>query len=164
MFLLLAVAVPFLLPAQSNMSSSDSKFVTEAASGGMTEVKLGHLAERNGNATAVKDFGHRMVADHTKAGNELKDVADKENFPLPTAMSAADRATYEKLSKLQGAEFDKAYADAMVRDHEKDVAEFDRESRTGENDGVKAFAARTLPTLKDHLRQAREMLKTVASS
>jgi putative membrane protein len=139
----------------------DSQFAMKAASGGMGEVKLGQLALDKGSNSAVRDFGTRMVTDHSKANQQLKTVAAQSNMTLPSDVSKAEQATYERLSKLSGADFDKAYAREMVRDHEEDVAEFQTESMSGKNDALRDFAARTLPTLQSHLQQAREMQKTV---
>ncbi len=99
--------------------TSDHHFATEAASGGLAEVKLGHLAEERGSNPAVKEFGKRMVTDHSKANDELKSVAMHENINLPSNPSSADQAEYDRLSKLSGKQFDDAYAKLMVRDHEK---------------------------------------------
>ena len=159
--LVLFAGAPALVFAQS---SSDSKFASEAASGGMTEVKLGELAQQNGASTAVKDFGRRMETDHSKADDNLKQAAEKAKISLPTNMSAEDQATYDRLSKLHGAAFDRAYAQTMVKDHEQDIAAFEKESRAGKDQTIKSFAQETLPTLKEHLHLARQMEKTVSAS
>ena len=136
---------------------ADEEFAKKAAQGSMAEVKLGQLAEEKAQSEEVKKFGKRMVEDHTKANDRLKEVAMKENIQLPTDVDPKDEATYEKLSKLSGPEFDKAYARDMVKDHEKDVAEFRRESTNGRKPELKQFAAETLPVLESHLKQARQM-------
>jgi putative membrane protein len=143
---------------------SDTTFAKKAAQGGMAEVKMGQLAREKGTADSVKKFGQRMVEDHTKAGDELKQAAVHENITLPNDLSAKDQATYGALSKLSGAAFDRAYARDMVRDHEEDVAEFTKESTGGKNAAIKDFATQTLPTLQDHLKQAKEMRQNVAVS
>jgi putative membrane protein len=144
-------------------SASDATFAKKAASGGMAEVKLGQLAQEKGSSSAVKEFGKRMENDHSKAGDQLKDVASKNNINLPTDMDKKDQATYDHLSKLSGAEFDRVYAQHMVTDHEQDVEEFKNEASTGKNPDIKRFASETLPTLQDHLRQARQMEKSVSA-
>lgn len=136
---------------------ADDEFAKKAAQGGMAEVKLGQLAEEKGQKPEVKKFGKRMVEDHTKANDKLKEAAMKDNINLPTDLDSKDEAEYDSLSKLSGAEFDKAYAKHMVKDHEQDIAEFRREANTGQKDSVKKFAAETLPTLQSHLREARQM-------
>jgi putative membrane protein len=143
-------------------SANDTMFAKKAAQGGMAEVKLGQLAQQKGTAESVKKFGARMVEDHGKAGNELKQVASAEKITLPADVSAKDKATYEMLSKLSGAAFDRAYARDMVRDHEEDIADFSKEIGGGHNPAVKDFATQTLPTLQDHLKEAKEMRQNVA--
>lgn len=141
---------------------SDSTFAREAAEGGIAEIKFGQLAEEKGSSQEVKDFGKRMVTDHTKASDQLKADAAKEKFTLPTDMSKRDQMTYDRLSKLSGSAFDRAYARDMVRDHRADVAQFLTESKNGKQDWTKDFASQTLPTLREHLKQAEEMLHKVA--
>ncbi|HEX4378531.1 MAG TPA: DUF4142 domain-containing protein [Candidatus Acidoferrum sp.] len=142
--------------------ASDTMFAKKAAQGGMAEVKLGQLAQQKGTAESVKKFGARMVEDHGKAGDELKQAASQANITLPTDISSKDKATYEMLSKLSGAAFDRAYARDMVRDHEEDIADFNKEVNGGHNPAVKDFATQTLPTLQDHLKEAKEMRQNVA--
>jgi putative membrane protein len=142
----------------------DAHFATEAAQGGMAEVKLGQLAQEKGSNDSVKSFGQRMVDDHSKANDKLKEVASRESITLPNDLSAKDQATYDRLSKLNGAAFDRAYARDMVKDHETDVAAFQKEANGGKTDSLKSFASETLPTLQDHLKQAKEMMKNVGGT
>ena len=130
----------------------------------MAEVKMGQLAQDKGTSDSVKKFGQRMVEDHSKAGDELKKAAAQENITLPDDVSAKDKATYDALSKLSGAAFDRAYARDMVKDHEEDVADFNKEASGGQKPAIKDFASQTLPTLQDHLQQAKEMRQNVAAS
>jgi putative membrane protein len=141
---------------------SDADFVKAAAEGGLAEVKLGQLAEDKAQTQAIKDFAKRMLTDHTKAGDDLKTIASKENITLPAQLDAKDQAVYDRLSKLSGKAFDRAYARDMVRDHLTDVAEFRHEASDGKDSSVKSFASATLPTLEDHLKQARENLRSVS--
>jgi putative membrane protein len=137
----------------------DHTFMMKAAEGGMAEVQMGQLAQQNGQSQEVKDFGQRMVTDHTKANDQLKQVAQQENVTLPTSPSSHDQAEYDKMSKLHGDAFDKAYSKMMVSDHKKDIAEFQREASAGSNPQVKNFADQTLPTLQEHLQLAEKMNK-----
>jgi putative membrane protein len=150
--------------AKSRPAMGDAHFAKEAAQGGMAEVKLGQLAEEKGSSASVKSFGKRMVDDHSKAGDKLKEVASRESITLPNDLSAKDQATYDRLSKLNGAAFDRAYARDMVKDHETDVAAFQKEANGGKTDSLKSFASETLPTLQDHLKQAKEMMKNVGGT
>jgi putative membrane protein len=138
-------------------SSSDRTFMQKAAQGGMAEVELGKLAEENAQSQAVKDFGKRMVDDHSKAGDELKQVASQQGVTLPADLSAKDNATKHGLSQLHGDAFDKAYMNDMVSDHRQDIAEFKHESTAGRDPQVKQWATQTLPTLEEHLKMAEQV-------
>lgn len=139
--------------------TSANEFMTEAAQGGMAEVELGRLASTKAQNASVKQFGQQMMADHTRANNELKQLAEKKNVTLPTDVGTTHKATADKLSKLSGAEFDKEYVEEMVKDHEKDVKAFQTQADSATDADVKAFAVKTLPTLKMHL----EMIKSIQS-
>jgi putative membrane protein len=140
------------LLAQSPMTSAaDTKFAMNAAQGGMAEVKMGQLAASKGSSDFVKQFGQKMVDDHSKANDQLKAVAAKDNMTLPTDLNAKDQAEYDKLSKLSGSAFDKEYERTMLADHKIDVAAFKKESMSGKNPDLKSFAGDTLPTLQEHL-------------
>jgi putative membrane protein len=150
--------------AETGMSIADKKFVRDAAQGGLAEVELGQLATERASSDDVKKFGERMVDDHTKAGEELKGIATSHGVPVPQRLSTKDQMTVDHLSKLKGPQFDKEYMADMVKDHTKDVADFQRESNSGMDSDVKGFASQTLPTLQDHLRQAKEIARTTSDT
>ncbi len=150
--------------AKAAQGGSDAVFVRQAAEGGLAEVELGKLATQKATSDDVKKFGQRMVDDHSKANDQLKDVASKKNITLPADLSAKDKATRSRLEKLSGAAFDRAYMADMVRDHTKDVAEFQREAKSGKDADVKGFASATLPTLESHLQEAKSVDATVKGS
>jgi putative membrane protein len=141
----------------SNMSSQDHKFVMEAAMGGLMEVELGRIAAQQGATDAVKQFGQRMVDDHSKANTELMTLATSKGMTLPTELDEKHRAHVTKMSAISGAEFDRAYGKRMLSDHNKDVKEFEKQSTKGGDPDIKAFAAKTLPTLQEHLQMARTL-------
>lgn len=141
------------------LKSADTTFAMKAAQGGIEEVKMGQLAAEKASSPDVKQFGQHMVDDHTKANDDLKSVAEKEGMTLPTDMNAKQKAMYDRLSKLSGAQFDHAYVRGMVQDHEVDVKEFQQESSAGKDQGIKDFATRTVGTLQQHL----EMIKSIQS-
>jgi putative membrane protein len=147
---------------RGNAPYADEKFVREAAEGGMAEVKLGQLAEEKGQSEEVKKFGQRMVQDHTKANDELKQIGSQEGINLPTDVSRTDAEKYDRLAKLSGPEFDRMYAQEMVKDHEKDVTEFKKASTAAQKPSLKQFAQRTLPTLESHLQEAKQMSAKVS--
>ena len=143
---------------------SDSPFVTKAAHGGVAEVELGKLATQRASSEKVKQFGQRMVDDHSKANNELKSLAASKGMSVSSSMDSESKSTKKRLSALHGSAFDKAYMEDMVKDHEEDVAEFQKEADQGTDSDMKSFAAKTLPTLKEHLRMAQDTLETVQKS
>lgn len=135
---------------------ADDDFAAKAANAGKMEVELGRVANKKSRNAAVKTFARRMVTDHTRAGNKLKMLGLKKHMTLPPKMDAEGHEAMQRLSGLQGMEFDRAYMEMMVTDHEKAVAEFETESQSGADADLKAFAATTLPTLKLHLQLARD--------
>jgi len=147
----------------ASSGSEDIEFVLDAAKGGMAEVELGKLAAERAQNAEVKKFAERMVNDHSKAGDELKSIAQSKGIRLPEQIEAKDRALITRLSKLNGAAFDRAYMQAMVSDHVKDVNAFKKEANAGRDQQVKSFASNTLPTLEEHLQHARQA-RTAATS
>jgi len=115
------------------------------------------MATEKGSNQAVKDFGQKMVDDHTKANDELKSLATSKNMMLPSAPNAKEKATIDKMSAMSGAAFDKAYVRDMVMDHKKDVALFTKEANSGTDSDVKAFASKTLPTLQEHQKMINDI-------
>jgi putative membrane protein len=141
----------------SGAMMADHKFAMEAAMGGMMEVELGRLAAQKGASDEVRQFGQRMVDDHSKANEELMRVASSKGMTPPAALNAKHQAEMQKLSALSGEKFDKEYVKMMVKDHKKDVGEFEKEATRGADPDVKAFAAATLPTLREHLQMIQRI-------
>jgi putative membrane protein len=129
----------------SSLSEKDKTFMKKAAKGGMMEVAMGQVAEQKAQNEDVKSFGKRMVTDHGKANDELKSIASKKGFQLPTK---------EHTSKWTS---DKAYIDMMVKDHEKDLAEFKGEANSGSDPDVKKFADDTAKVVQEHLELAKDI-------
>lgn len=144
-----------LAPGASPQPTGDNAFMTEAARGAIAEVELGRLAATKAANGEVKRFANMMVKDHSAANAELKDLASKKGVTLPAQMDPANQAKVEELRGKVGAEFDRSYIEAMVDAHEKDVAEFERQSVSASDPDVKAFAAKTLPVLKKHLESVK---------
>ena len=140
---------------------SDQAFMKEAAIGGMEEVELGNLAKQKASSNDVKQFGERMATDHGRADADLKQVAQRKSVQLPTALDAKHKATVDRLSKLSGDAFDKAYMKEMLSDHKSDVKLFKRESTSAKDSDVKSFASKTLPTFEDHLKLAQDTASKV---
>jgi len=142
--------------ASSMMTATPESFVKDAAEGGMAEVQMGKLAATNAKDPDVKAFGQMMVTDHSKANDELKALAQKKNYQLPADIGS-HKSDMDDLSKEKGADFDKDYVDQMVDDHETDVKNFQRQAENGTDPDVKAFAAKTLPTLQKHLDRIKQI-------
>ncbi len=152
------------MPSSNEMTNSkvstmtgDTGFMTKAALGGMAEVELGKLAATKAQSAEVKQFAQKMVTDHTKANDELKALAGEKNFSMPVRLDTKHQAVLDKLSGLSGAEFDKAYVEAMVADHAETVATFKSEADGGKDADAKAWAGKMLPNLQMHL----EMIKGI---
>ena len=140
-----------------SLNSQDSKFLMEAAMGGLMEVELGRVAAQKASSDAVKQFGQRMVDDHGAANTELMSLATSKGVTLPTALDEKHQKDVTKLSAMSGADVDHAYMKMMVSDHVKDVAEFEKQSTKGTDPDLKAFASKTLPTLQEHLKMAKSV-------
>ena len=149
--------------AESMVGKSDKEFLTKAAQGGMMEVQLAQMAQQKAVTQEVKDFGKKLEQDHTKANEKLKEIAKERNVDLPSDIGAEQQSHVSKLSNLSGAEFDQAYMNMMVKDHKKDIKEFEKEANRGMDSSVKEFASSTLPTLKEHLDMAQQINSSTRS-
>jgi putative membrane protein len=143
--------------AGQKSSNPDAKFAMEAANGGLAEVEHGKLASAHASNDDVKKFGDRMVDDHGKANDELASILKQKGMNPPTSLEGKHKSLEDRLSKLNGPAFDKAYIAAMVKDHTEDVKEFEKESKDGKDPELKAFAAKTLPIIQDHLKMAKDI-------
>lgn len=139
------------------VSSSDRSFAMKAADGGMAEVKMAELALSKTTNDEVKQFAQRMIDDHSKANQELMSIASTKGITLPAEPSAKHKAMMNKLSAMNGANFDRAYIKHMREDHKADVALFEKQSNAGRDADLKAFAAKTLPTLKEHKMKVEDL-------
>jgi putative membrane protein len=152
---------------QGKVASGDEKFMRKTAQHGRAEVELGKLASEKATTPSVKEFGARMAADHGKANEELMQLAQQKGVTLPAEPDAAHTSARERLAKLTAEAFDREYMQLMVRDHDADVREFDRQSKSAKDPDVKAWAGKTLPVLKEHQVKARELaasMKTATGS
>jgi putative membrane protein len=154
-------------PADQKAASAknpDSRFVMDAAHAGMAEVELGKLATQKASKDEVKKFGQRMVDDHSKAGDELKSIAQGKNMTWPTEVDAKHKAVADRLTKLSGDAFDRAYMQEMVEGHRKVAAMVRTESTSGKDPEIKAWAAKTLPTVQEHLKEAQDIARGVVGT
>jgi len=132
------------------VDKDDADFAVKAANGGMAEVAMGKMAQQKGMSQEVKDFGAKMVTDHTKANDNMMALAKQKNITLPAAISNDEQKKMDDMGKKSGKDFDKAYVHEMVDDHNKDVKDFEDASKNLKDADLKAFATTTLPTLKMH--------------
>jgi putative membrane protein len=139
------------------MSPQDKEFVIKAGQAGMAEVSAGQTAAEKGRSADVKAFANRMVQDHGKGNEELRELATVKGLALPTELAEEHKQAADHLSALSGSAFDQQYMKHMVDDHTKAVADFDKASREAQDADLKNWAAKTLPTLQDHLRQAKDI-------
>jgi len=149
--------------APRKASNPDQKFAEQAAIGGITEVEAGKMAQTKASAAPVKSFAEHMVADHTKANDQLKQLALSKGVMLPTSPDRSHARDLEKAGKLQGADFDRQYMKMMVADHKKTVSLFEKEAKNGKDPELKAFASTLLPDLQKHLQMAQTTERDVKS-
>jgi len=155
-----ALALAFIAAGSARAEDKafdDAEFVKKAASGGMAEVAMGQLGAKMGQSSGVKQFSETLIADHTKANQELMAAAKAAGLTVPPAIGAEEQKHIDMMKEHKGADFDKAFADHMIKDHEKDIAEFKRASTEAKDPNIKAFATKTLPTLQQHLEMAKKL-------
>ncbi len=162
----LAVAALAFVPAAlaqnaNRLTPGDTAFAEKAAQGNMAEVRLGDLAQKKAESPDVKAFGKRMMEDHTRLNHDLQAVAGPSGVTMPTTPGAKEQEQYNRLSQLSGAAFDHAYMRDMLADHRADISAFRREADDGTNPEMKAYAAKSLPVLEEHLKLAETTMHNV---
>ncbi len=135
------------------LSQKDVSFIQKAAGGGQQEVENGKMAEKQGKSADVKRIGARMVADHTKANKELTELANRKGVTFNTRGVRAQN--------IGAADFDRQYLKLLEMNHKNDIAEFQKEAKSGDDRDVKAWAAKTLPTLQEHLAMVEDAMRKV---
>jgi len=143
------------------LTTLDQKFVRSAAADGLLEVELGRLAQERGGGGEVKRFGERMVQDHAQLNAELQRLAAARSVTLPPKLTRDREALLAEIGRLTGADFDQAYAKQAVADHQRAVTSFDQQALTGRDAELKAWAAKVLPMLREHLQAARALSPNV---
>jgi putative membrane protein len=168
------------------LSRSDEKFIKDACLGGLMEVHMGKLGVQKAQNAQLKQYAQRLIDDHTKANTELKQLASSKGLTLPdshegisSTTESADRtqvrekadaeshkehAAIKKLEGLSGTEFDREFVRLAVNDHQKDIKEFEKAAKNADDTELKSFAAKTLPTLREHLQQARSLQSQVSAT
>jgi putative membrane protein len=153
------IAVAQAAAAKSKTASHPAAhtFMAKVTQANLAEVEMGKLGAERGQSADVKKFAQQMVDDHTKANQELQDLAQKEGATLPTYTDKAHQAAKARIEKLSGDAFDRAFAAQMVKDHQAAVTLFRTQARSGQDPEVKAWAAKTLPTIEEHLKEAQAL-------
>jgi putative membrane protein len=151
-----------LHPGRQSKDSTDHHFVLEASVGGLTEVRLGKMAQHRAASQKVKNLGERMVTDHSKSNDELVAAAKKDGIQTAeTTLEAKQKGQIDRLAGLSGKDFDAAYLRTMLRDHEEAVQKFREEAKSGESPHVKDFASKTVPTLEKHLAMVEKLAESM---
>lgn len=148
----------------TGLKDDDNDFAVKAANGGMLEMEVARLAREKAQSNDVKEFAAMMLKDHQMANEELKALAGRKNITLPARLGDDEQKHVDELAKLSGAEFDKKYVDLMVDDHEEDVKLFKEVADDAKDADVKAFAAKTLPKLQQHLERITTIEKNMKNS
>lgn len=155
-----ATAMNPAMASTSAMANGPNSFAAKAAQGGMLEIKLADIALQKSHNSQVKSFARRMQHDHTQANQKLKQAVGS-NQQLPTTLSPEQQQQVDSLQSKSGSAFDKAYADTMVQDHQKDISEFENAQNSAPTKQLRDFASQTLPTLKEHLKLAQQLQSKV---
>jgi putative membrane protein len=148
----------------NHFSMVDKHFLKAAAQGGLAEVKLGQLAADKGGTDAVKEFGNRMVKDHSALNDAMKPFVEKAGLTVPTKLSVKNEALYDRLNGLHGAAFDSAYIASAVKDHVADQADFAKEAASTKNEDLRDAVKQGDQTIKIHLAMARKLSSTHGKS
>jgi len=139
------------------VSDQDREFANKAATGNLAEIELGRVAAQRAARPSVRSFGERMVTDHGRSNAELTSLARSKGIEVPTALEPSQQAVRDRLSALSGNDFDRAYMSEMARDHTEDIALFERAAEISTDLDLKAWAAQSLPMLREHLALARQV-------
>jgi len=157
--LVAATAAVFMLACSAFAANVDEQFVMETYGGNQHEIAMGKLAAQKATSPDVKQFGQRMVDDHSKMGSDLTDLARKMNIDVTKAPSAEDmhKQHAAQFEALNGAQWDRAFMDWAAMDHQKDVEAFENQVKSGKNADITAFANKYLPTIREHSQMAQDM-------
>ena len=139
------------------LSKQDSDFLKEAAKDNMKEVHMAQMATEHGQSADVKKMGSQIASDHRKANEQLMELAEKKGVKIDT------KHKMDKMSKKDMENFDQAWLAMMVKDHQKDIAEYQRQAQQGTDPDVKSFVKKTLPVLQKHLKMVQNAQKKMGA-
>lgn len=162
-WLMAGVAAALIVSSPSfAQDKASQKFLKEAIEGNLAEVKMGELAQKNGQSDKVRSFGQMLQKDHSAANQKATAAANQLGVSPPTEPSKKQKATYDRMSKMSGDNFDRDFAKHMVTDHKKDIKAYEKEAK--KNDAAGAYAKEALPTLQKHLETAQSLAGTGTSA
>jgi putative membrane protein len=150
-----AILTICLASAASAAEKPSQAFLKKAIEGNFAEVQIGQLAQQKGQNEGVKKFGQMLSGDHAAANQKAIDAAKSMGMTPPDGPNAKQRADYQKMSKMSGAQFDRDFAMHMVADHQKDIAEYKKEAKQA--DAAGEYAKGQLDTLQKHLETAKSL-------
>lgn len=154
----LALALCFTVATAWSQGGGDKTFITKAIQGNLAEVEMGKLAQKQGGSQGVRDFGRMLEQDHSAALQKANAAAKAAGVTRPTAPSAQQKADHDRMAKMSGAKFDSAFVEHMVKDHKKDISEYEKASKM--KDQIGSYASESLPTLRKHLQTAQSLSKS----
>ena len=160
----LILIVPAARAADSQVSAQDAEFAKLAAAGGTAEVNFGQTAMHKAQSSLVKQFGTQMDQDHSPANLQLMNLCNQQHIDAPAAMDPAHQALLVQLNAMSGPNFDRAYMQSQLQDHQTQIALFQQEAAQGQDPQLKAFAAQTLPILQRHYKMAQEVAQSVGAA
>ena len=163
-YIIYVAALALCLGLPLSASAAEDNFLKEAADDSLAEVQLGKLAAERAQSDEVKTFAKRMVDDHQKAYDEIQTLAKSKNVSVSSEVSAAKKKEHDRLAKMSGADFDRAYMRAMVREHGRDVKAFQDKAKNAKDADVKSWAGQTLPTLQEHQQMAKDVANQIQAS
>jgi putative membrane protein len=150
-----SMAAPMSSSSTADLSKGDKTFISKAASAGMAEVQEAQLAQQKSQDPKVKEFAQKMITDHTSNNQQLKTLAQQKGVDVPAELASKDQKEVDKLSKLDGTSFDKAYLRGQVKGHETMLKLLQKEASSGKDADLKSFAQQTIPVVQDHLSMAK---------
>jgi len=149
----------FLFVSTAQAAEDPQRFLKHVAMDGIAEVELADVAQERARRSDVKQLAEKIKQDHQRANEQVKSLAQQKGAALPQEPDNKHKREKQRLTKLQGEDFDRAYINAMVKDHKHDIQAFEKEARDSKDPDVKAFAAQTVPVLREHLEQAQQLQK-----
>lgn len=159
LFLTVAIAsvFPQMIHADERVDTHDAHFIKKAAEGNNAEIQMGQMVSQHTQDPQIRAYADKLVQDHTKANEQLRQIADAKGVEFPAGPSSTADREMRHLEKKSGHDFDRAVVDHWVKDHKKDIKEYDREAKHAKDPEVKQYAISTLPTLQDHLARAESL-------